>query len=207
MNSISEFLGAIIQILVIMAIPFVYFIIKNKSRKGFFDFIGLKKSTKKANTLAILASLIFAFPLLLLTFCSEEFKLIMLDASSITGKFHQMDFGLNSMFLILIVAVFKTAFAEEILFRGFLAKRLINWLGYFKGNAIQAILFGAIHAAIFANATQNPLFLSIIFLVPSIGAYVSVYLNEKVGNHSIVPGWVSHGLANFLSYLIVVFLV
>jgi hypothetical protein len=40
-----------------------------------------------------------------------------------------------------------------------------------------------------------------------IGAYVSVYLNEKMGDGSIIPGWISHGLANVISYSVVGFLI
>jgi membrane protease YdiL (CAAX protease family) len=105
------------------------------------------------------------------------------------------------------MAIFKTSFSEEILFRGFIAKRLIGYLGYLKGNIIQAIIFGIIHAALFAFITSNIIFLIIIFVVPSIGAYVSVYLNEKMANGSIIPGWISHGLANILSYGIIGFLI
>ena len=49
--------------------------------------------------------------------------------------------------------------------------------------------------------------LVLIFVLPSVGSYVSVYLNEIVGNGSIIPVWISHGLANILSYSIVGFLV
>jgi len=46
----------------------------------------------------------------------------------------------------------------------------------------------------------------VIFVVPAAGAYVSVYLNEKIAGGSIVPGWISHASANVLSYSIVGFL-
>ncbi|MEZ4944747.1 MAG: CPBP family intramembrane glutamic endopeptidase [Cyclobacteriaceae bacterium] len=153
------------------------------------------------------ACLIFAAPPLLLTFTSPEFKAIMLDPNSVTGKFRQMDFSVVSITLLLVTAILKTAFAEEIFFRGFVAKRLISAAGFLKGNLIQATLFGLIHAGIFAMTTDNLLFLFIIYLAPAMGAYVSVYLNEKVGNGSITPGWISHSLANVLSYTIVGFVI
>jgi len=111
--------------------------------------------------------------------------------------------GLNSLLLLFVIAVFKTAFAEELFFRGFIAKRLISMTGYVRGNLLQATLFGIIHTALFAFITTNPVFLLMIFLIPSLGAYVSVYLNEKVADGSIIPGWISHGLANILAYGIV----
>jgi uncharacterized protein len=119
----------------------------------------------------------------------------MFDPASITGKFKQMGFGVESSLILVVLA----------LFRGFIAKRLISFIGYEKGNVLQAALFGAIHTVLFAFITSDIVFLLIIFIVPSIGAYVSVYLNEKIANGSIVPGWISHGLANILAYGLVGF--
>ncbi len=204
---INETIGAILQIIILTLIPFLVYVIKKKSTKGFLRYIGLKKSTRKANCLAILACLLFAIPILILTLISTDFKEIMFNPTSVTGKFRQMGIGLNSIFILIIVAVFKTSFAEEILFRGFIAKRLISIMGYQKGNIIQSIIFGIIHTALFAMITTNIFFLLVIFTVPSVGAYISTYLNEKVGNGSIIPSWISHGLANILSYSIVGFLI
>ncbi len=203
---INELVGAILQIAFFTLIPFIVYLIRNKSAKGFFDFIGLKKSTKRANTLAVFACLIFAAPILVLTAVSPEFKEIMFDPSSITGKFREMDLGANAVIILLIIALLKTALAEEIFFRGFVAKRLISWLGFQKGNILQAVIFGIIHTAIFTAITNNVLFLILIFIMPAIGAYVIGYLNEKLANGSIIPGWISHGLANILSYSMVGFL-
>jgi membrane protease YdiL (CAAX protease family) len=198
---------AIIQILVFTSIPFLVYLIQKKSVKGFFDYIGLKKSTKRANSFAIIACLIFAAPLMVLTLASDDFKEMMFSPNSLAGKFREMGLSINSIAILLVTAIFKTSFAEEILFRGFVAKRLISTLGFVKGNLLQASIFGIIHTILFALITKNPIFLTVIFLIPSIGAYISVILNEKLGNGSIVPGWISHGLANVLSYSFVGFVI
>ncbi len=57
-----------------------------------------------------------------------------------------------------------------------------------KGNLLQAAIFAAIYSALFATITTNIAFLVLIFIVPMTGAYISVYLNEKIGNGSIIPG-------------------
>lgn len=90
---INEAIGAILQILVFTLIPFLVYVFRNKTVKGFFDYLGLYKSTKTANSLAVLASLLFAAPLLILTLTNSEFKEIMFDPSSITGKFRIMGIG------------------------------------------------------------------------------------------------------------------
>lgn len=202
---LNEVIGAVLQIAVFMLIPFIFYAIKYRKTTGFFDFIGLKKSTARANGLAVLACLIFVLPLLLLTHFDAEFRAIMLDPNSITGKFREMGFGLHSVSILLVIALFKTSFAEEVLFRGFIAKRLISVAGFVKGNLLQAFIFGILHTALFASITSNILFLIIIFIMPSVGAYVSVYLNEKLANGSIIPGWISHALANVTAYGLVGF--
>lgn len=204
---LNELLSAILQILVFTSIPFLTYLIKNKTTKGFFNYIGLKASTSRANFLAILAFIFFAGPLLLLTFTNEEFKAIMLDPNSITGKFREMGLSVESIGILLIIAILKTSLAEEILFRGFIAKRLISVMGYQKGNITQSLIFGILHAILFSLITMNIFFLTIIFVVPTIGAYVSTYLNEKAAKGSIIPGWISHALANMVSYVVIGFLI
>ena len=113
----------------------------------------------------------------------------------------------ESIIILLVMALLKTSFAEEILFRGFIAKRLMSWLGYQAGNIVQAFLFGLMHSALFATMTSNIFFLIFITVFPSLGAYVSVYLNEKVANGSIIPGWIAHGLANVVAYSVVGFII
>ena len=204
---VNEVIGAVLQIFVFATIPFLVYVIRYRKVKGFLKYVGLKPSTKRANYLAVFASLLFALPVLILILISDEIKTIMFDPESVTGKIREMGFGISSVFILLMIALLKTSFAEELLFRGFLAKRLIAVLGYSKGNLIQAVLFGIIHTILFAMITSNAVFLMLIFMIPSLGAYVSVYLNEKVADGSIIPGWISHGLANVLAYVIVGFVI
>ena len=118
-----------------------------------------------------------------------------------------MGLSVETILTIIVVALFKTALAEEILFRGFIAKRLIRFTNFQIGNIIQAILFGIVHAALFGIISRNILFLTLIFLVPAIGAYLSVVLNEKVAGGSILPGWIAHGMGNLIAYTVVGFFV
>ena len=204
---VSEIVETILQIFIFSLIPFLVFVIKKRTVKGFLGYIGLKKSNSKANGLAILASLILLTPMLLLTLTSDSFQEIMFDPNSITGKLRAMEFGANSIIILLIIAIFKTSFAEEILFRGFIAKRLISIFGFKKGNIFQAIIFGILHTALFAIITTNFIFLSLIFIFPTIAAYLFGYLNEKKANGSIIPSWIAHGLANVITYIVVGFVI
>ena len=51
---------------------------------------------------------------------------------------------------------FTSALAEEILFRGLIAKRLIHHLGFGIGNAAQTLLFLAPHAALVVLLVEGP---------------------------------------------------
>lgn len=204
---INELISALLQVLVFTSIPFVVYLITKKTKKGFFDYIGLKPSNRKANLLAVLVALVFIIPPLLLTIFNAEFHQIMTNPESMTGKFREMGFSLSTVIIIILAAVFKTALSEEILFRGFIAKRIIAATSYQTGNIIQALLFGIIHTLLFMLITTNLFFLIFIFIFPSIGAYLSVYLNEKIAEGSIIPGWISHAGANLISYSVVGFLI
>ncbi|WP_234572009.1 CPBP family intramembrane glutamic endopeptidase [Rhodohalobacter sp. 614A] len=204
---INELISAVLQILIFAALPFVFYLTKMKKTEGFFDYIGLKKSNPDANLSAIFLSLLIAGPLLLLSMYNSEFFGIMSDPSSMTGKFRQMEFNAESVIILIVGAVFKTSLAEEILFRGFIAKRLIALTNYKIGNILQAVLFGLIHSALFLFVTDSFFFLMVIFLFPAIASYIKVYLNEKVADGSIIPGWIAHAIANLLAYSTIGFMI
>lgn len=57
--------------------------------------------------------------------------------------------GAAALPAIVVYAAFNTAFPEELLFRGFLLKRLSNKFGFNVANFIQALLFGLLHCVMF----------------------------------------------------------
>jgi membrane protease YdiL (CAAX protease family) len=204
---INGIISAVLQIIIFTLIPFFVYLFQNKSTKGFAHYIGLKKSNKKANLWALLLCLLIGGPLILMGILNTEFFSILTDPESVSGSFYHMDLSAETGVMLFIAAVFKTSLSEEILFRGFIAKRFIAWTNYKRGNIMQAVIFGAIHMALFLTFSNNILFLTIIFLVPAVGAYFMVYLNEKVADGSIIPGWIAHALANIISYSVIGFLI
>ncbi len=204
---LSEIISVFLQILVFAFVPFVVYFIRFRRWSGFYRYIGLYLSNRKANLWAFISSTVLFVPILILVLLNPDFKDIMHNQESMTGKFRAMGFGLESVILLILAATLKTALAEEILFRGFVAKRLIAVTNYKTGNLIHAILFGLIHTLIFLSISDNVLFLTVIFLFPAAGSYIMVYLNEKIANGSIIPGWIAHTTANLLSYLIIGFVI
>lgn len=157
--------------------------------------------------MALGIALILAVPLLLLAVLSSEFYEIFTDPDSVTGMIRNMGFGAEAIATLLVAAVIKTSLSEEVFFRGFLAKRLISLVGFQRGNALQALIFGILHTLIFLSITTNWAFLTVIFVFPAIGAYVKVIVNEKYADGSIIPGWIAHGTANVIAYSFVGFVI
>jgi uncharacterized protein len=114
----NELISAILQISLFTLIPFIVYLIKAKKAKGFMNYNGIKKSPRKANLLALLVMIVIAAPLLILFFTNEEFKGIMTNPGSVTGKILQMGTGIEAIITIIIAATLKTALSEEIFFRG-----------------------------------------------------------------------------------------
>ncbi|MDZ7774080.1 MAG: CPBP family intramembrane glutamic endopeptidase [Balneolaceae bacterium] len=118
----------------------------------------------------MLYSAALSLPLIGLIATSDSLMTVMTHPGSMTGSLRAMAFGPEAVGILLVTALVKTALAEEILFRGFLAKRLIAWLGYARGNLLQAVFFGALHSALFYAISSNLLLLFVIFLFPTVGA-------------------------------------
>jgi membrane protease YdiL (CAAX protease family) len=202
---LQEMLNAALQILAFSLIPFTVYLIRQKKVRGFASYIGWKRSNSLANGLALLGSLFFLVPTVGLAYVSETFRELLFQPETMTGKFRAMGLGLETVLVLVVAAVFKTALSEEIFFRGFLAKRLIGWLGYLRGNWAQALLFGLLHGLIFLALTQNAFFLLFILAFTTAGAFFMGYLNEKKADGSILPGWIAHGTANLISYAVIGF--
>jgi membrane protease YdiL (CAAX protease family) len=142
-----------------------------------------------------------------LALVNDGIKQSMLSPASVTGKFRTMGFNSGTVISLLIMALIKTSLSEEIFFRGFLGKRLINKLGFKTGNLIQASIFGFVHLLLFwflTKTTVAPLLVITVFST-SMG-WIIGYIKEKYANGSIIPGWVAHGLGNTISYSIIAFI-
>ncbi len=197
---ITHLTDFLFQLVALSFIPFLVFLIKKKTLKGFFNWMGLKKSNTRANLMALLVMVVAATPLILLSVINQEFWEIMTNPKTVTGYFRAQGFSTSTVISLLIVAVLKTSLTEEIFFRGFVAKRLISVTGFRVGNTIQAIIFGAVHLLIFLTITSNVLFLCVMLIFPTVTSYFKGYLNEKMADGSIIPGWIAHGSGNIIAY-------
>lgn len=205
---INEIFSTILQIGLFTLVPFIFFLFRKDKNLKFFRYIGLYKPTAKSLMYVVLASFIFLIAGIGLIFIDDSIKQAVLSSNSVTGKLRLMGLKANTIAILLIIALFKTSFAEEILFRGFMAKRLVNKLGFKIGNILQAIIFGLLHLLLFWLLTKTTIIpLTFIFIFSSFAGWTIGYIKEKFANGSIIPGWIAHGLGNTLSYFIIAFLI
>ena len=202
----TQIISAFLQIFVFTLVPFVVYLVNKKTTQGFFDFIGLSKTTGKALWLAAITSSLFVLGGIALAFMSNEIREILITPPSVTGMLRQMGFNATTIFTLLVISLLKTSLSEEILFRGFIAKRCVAKFGFHYGNIIQSLIFAIIHVLVFWAASQaNYVFLVFIFILSGTAGFIIEYINEKYGNGSILPGWLAHGLGNTVSYFILAF--
>lgn len=185
--------NSIIQIIIFSLIPFLWWLITSRKKMNFFEWIGLKKvnNIKENKLFAWIFSVLVLF-LIISVFILYSLKNVNIASSEFTGL------GIKSLPSILIYAIFNTSLPEEILFRGFLLKRIGNKFGFIVSNSIQSLLFGCIHGIMFFFAI-GILKSMLIILFTGIISWIMGYINEKKANGSILPSWFIHAVANIFS--------
>lgn len=202
----SEILSTIFQVLVVVLIPFLFYVVKYKTLNGFYNYIGLKVPAGKAVYLSFIAMLAVLAAAVGIVTVHDGVREALASQYSVGGKLKLMGRTRESITLLLVIALFRTSLSEEIFFRGFIAKRLINRLGFQWGNIVQAALFGLLHLIMmFMLSRLNASSLIYAFVMPALAGYLICYINEKAGNGSIIPGWIAHGLGNVISYYLLAF--
>ncbi len=100
----------------------------------------------------------------------------------------------------------KTALAEEIFFRGFIAKLFVRWMGPVPGNILQALVFALVHVLLFRALTHTPTpTLAILFALTFMAGWSIGHIKERYASGSIVPGWLAHGFGNTVVYAVIAF--
>jgi len=197
---INEFIGSIIQVIALSIIPFLWWVVTARKKEVFFEWVGIRKvETENRNKLlfftglCLIFFLIIGIPILYLT----------KDIETTTSKFKSLKFtGLPS---VLIYAFIRTALSEELFFRGFITKRLINKFSFNIGNFIQGVLFGLVHIVLMPSANISVIVLIMVGVFTGFIGWYMGYINERMANGSIIPGWIIHGLANTFSSVIQLF--
>jgi len=206
---IDESLNSIAQLAVSLAIALGFWAVFGRKVAGFFNWIGLTVPPAKAMGLAFVLFLLWAAAYCLLFWVLPEFAAAASADNTIPGELRANGLNAETLAVIAVVAGIKTALAEEIFFRGLIAKRLIHAMGFWWGNTLQALIFGGVHLLIFTvpGGPEFALLPAVLFLlIPGAGGWAMGYVNERAGNGSILPGWLMHALGNAVSYPVLAFL-
>jgi membrane protease YdiL (CAAX protease family) len=192
----TQLINAALQTLVSLGIcALAWFLVAGKKQR-FRDWIGLHRAPISAIAMGL--ALGVGGAALLMSF--ESIRSLAAGPSSAPATIAAAGLSAATLLTLVIVAIFKTALAEELLFRGLIGKRLINRFGFAAGNTTQAMLFGAAHLALLLSpaATAGPVTMLVVFATAS--AFLNGWLNERFGGGSILPGWAAHATANLISY-------
>ncbi|KAJ50226.1 membrane protease YdiL (CAAX protease family) [Clostridium tetanomorphum] len=153
---INEISGTILNILLFSIIPFIWYLIREKTVKGFVYSIGIYKPHK-----INLVMTIFVITTVYLITLSTNVLVIKLGYSG-RSIVDTHDFTRITFFIYLLLYGLKTGIAEEIFFRGFVAKKLIKKLGFSKGNVAQALVFALPHFVTLGSASLVDIIVRII---------------------------------------------
>ncbi len=190
--------SSIVQVVLFSVVPFIWWLITARKKLDFLKWIGLEKPIIKDSFIKFLL-ILFAASGTYILLMAIVMKLLLGEVDTAVTRFEGQ--GWNALFYILIYAVIQTGLSEEILFRGFIGKRLTNRFGFTVGNTAQAILFGLLHGLPFGFATGNAAVTILLIMLPGSIGWVEGWLNEKYASGSIVPSWIMHAILNILSAL------
>ena len=193
----ATFISSFVQLGISLLIPVIWWAVTTKCRLEFATWIGLYVPMWKVGPVQRVSQMQLGIALA----CWVAVSLASLRiASSVWGALATSRFigaGLLAVVPILLYAFIQTGLAEELFFRGFLAKRLCASFGFSRGNAIQAIVFGLLHVLLFINYLPVSSLIAITVL-SGINGWIMGWLNEQAAGGSVVPSWMLHSLANLL---------
>ncbi|WP_283591778.1 CPBP family intramembrane glutamic endopeptidase [Clostridium butanoliproducens] len=145
MNIFNLLISAIIQIMLFLTLPFIWWLTRDKNKISFIKYLGVKKPIVKNKRNYIIT---FLFTIFILSFLPFIIVPLFIDSSNMaTSQFKGK--GISALFPALIYAFLQIGLSEELFFRGFLTKRFVKKFGFNIGNSIQALLFGLMHGIMF----------------------------------------------------------
>lgn len=206
---INTVLATVLQILAMTAIPFIFFLFRKDKHISFLQYIGLYKPEKKLLLLITTATVISTAGFLIIPLIDENLKGLLSMPGTVSGNLRGQGLNFYSISILLITALFQTSFSEEILFRGFIAKRLIKKIGFKRGNIIQACIFGIVHLLLFLPGSNTIDIGQLIFIpvFPTMAGWLFGYINNKYAEGSILPGWIAHGVGNVIAFFFLAYVI
>jgi membrane protease YdiL (CAAX protease family) len=207
---LSSITTTIAHLIVYSIIPFFWWLIRHRKEEGFFKWIGIYKPQLKSKWWVLV---VFGFVYCLFynfnyTRLAGQSTLAFVENISPVSTNVFIGMGAMAILPALIKSFIANGLAEEILFRGFLCKRVCNKFGTFRGVMIQAVLCGLVLDLMYIIVGINAglWYYTLVFACASVDALLLGFLNEKIFNGSIIPGVLLHGASNFVTSLLIAFL-
>lgn len=188
-----ELLGAVLQAILFLLIPFLWWLMTARQSEDFLPWMGFKRIRHTGRWLYTVLGTVLAvtaYGMLTSAIMAVYSDRITAAGSSFAGM------GMAALPAVIVYSFIRTGFSEELLFRGFLLKRISRRWGFIVGNTVQALLFGALHGIPFGLATHSILVTTLFTLLPGAFGWYVGWLNENRCGGSVVPSWLLHGLMN-----------
>ena len=192
---LNELIGAVVQVLLFALVPLIFWFVTARKKESFCKWIGLEKPACKETWKAVLLTALVA----LLYIGAMAMCVRILPEGITTAGSMFAGQGISALPSLFFYAFLRTALSEELLFRGFILKRVQDIKGFAVGNIVQALLFGLMHGIPFGIVTRSISALFLLTLIPGLFGWYEGWLNEKRCGGSIVPGWMVHGCLNLLT--------
>ena len=206
---ISSITTTIINLIVFSILPIIWWFFRHRKEEGFFRWIGFFKPqlNSKLWVLFLFAIIYYFFYNFDFTQFVDSKTLTYIENSSSVSANAFAGIGAVAILPALIENFIANGVAEEILYRGFLCKRLCKKAGVVKGIILQAVLFGLMHNILYvlAGLDVGLWYHTLTFIFTGIGALLLGWLNEKIFNGSIIPSILLHGAGNFIASMLVAF--
>ena len=198
----TSVISAVLQALLFSMPPFITYVVTRRAVGGFRHYVGLYACPPRA-LVGAGAVVVVTAPFAVGVYLIPSLREVVMAGTSVAARIAALEPSAETFAIILVVACVQTGLAEEVLFRGFIAKRLIAWLGFQRGNALQSAVFVLPHLLLFVgsgSAAFGLAGLAVATSFPAVVAWLAGWLNERRGGGSIVPGWAVHSAANVLAF-------
>ncbi len=194
---ISEIIGSAVQLVLFGIVPFTWWLLTARKKEGFFKWLGIKRIKN-------IKEVIFPTLITIVGFMLMGYFTLYLIRDVETATTSYAGLGIAGVPIVIVYALVHTSLSEELLFRGFLLKRIGNKFGFITGNLLQAILFGLLHGIMFIGYAGIVKAIIIILFTGTL-AFAMGYINEKKADGSILPSWSIHFISNLFSGILSLF--
>ena len=210
---VSETVGSLLQFVVVLLLVGLFWLVGHrllcvlriKPHQGFLKWVGLQKpkSSIRDVVLVLVGVNLLVFVVLQISGFFGVEGLRTFSSDSPVAKLATIESVPLACIAALFYAFVRTGGAEELIFRGWFFKRLVNGFGFLPANIIQGAIFAGLHNLLFLAVSPNTTFGAHleIFLVIGISSWVCGWYMIRKDDGSIFFPWLAHGTGNFLVFV------